>query len=300
MVRTPQPATPMSYRGRTVVVVGGTRGLGLQYVRDLASLGANVVMTGRGDNVEEIAASVGGAGGQVVGVRCDVRKPQTFMETALARFGEVDSLIVNAGVVRDRSFARMRDDEWQDVIDTHLGGAFACAKAVWPMMLNRQRGAILFTSSGAGFHGSFGQANYSAAKAGIIGFAKTLAMEGERANIRVNVIAPMASTDMTAPVFDDRLRNSLSVADVSPFALLLAHPDCPFSGEVIECGGKWAAAMRWQRSAGLRLDGEAVTMDHVQAHLERICDFGAGYDVPRSTADSLGAALGDSRDMIGW
>lgn len=287
---------PGRLEGQTIVVAGGTRGLGLQYAADLVALGANVVMTGRGSETAEIAAGLATGAGQVVGVQCDIRQPAAFVDTALDRFGRIDGLIVNAGIVRDRSFARMTFDEWQDVIDVHLGGSFACAKAVWPVMVEQAKGTILFTSSGAGFHGAFGQANYAAAKAGIIGLAKTLAIEGARANIRVNVLAPMASTDMTDAVFDERLRTSLSVEQVSPFAISLVHPDCHLTGEIVECGGGWAGAMRWQRSRGHTLPAPVSAASAFDG-LSLVCDFNSGYDLPRSTADSLGAALGDKRNI---
>ncbi|AEG47872.1 3-oxoacyl-(acyl-carrier-protein) reductase [Sphingobium chlorophenolicum L-1] len=289
--------SPQRFEGQTVVVVGGTRGLGFQYASDLAAQGANVVLTGRSDDIADIASQAGAKGGQVVGVQCDIRQPAIFVDAALANFRRIDGLIINAGIVRDRSFGRMTLDEWTEVIDVHLGGSFASAKAVWPIMVDQGGGSILFTTSGAGLHGAFGQANYAAAKAGIIGLAKTLAIEGARAKIRVNAIAPMANTEMTDSVFDERLRDGLKVDQVSPFALSLIHPDCALSGQVIECGGGWAAAMRWQRSLGATC-AAPVEFSHVLENLEKVVEFGSGYDLPRSTADSLGAALGDPRQMI--
>ena len=200
-------SSPLRFEGQTVVVIGATRGLGLQYASDLATQGANVVMTGRNDDIADIASLVHAKGGQVIGVQCDIREPATFVDAALSNFGRIDGLIINAGIVRDRSFGRMTLEEWTEVIDVHLGGSFASAKAVWPVMVDQGSGSILFTTSGAGLHGAFGQANYAAAKAGIIGLAKTLAIEGARANIRVNAIAPMANTEMTDSVFDERLRD---------------------------------------------------------------------------------------------
>lgn len=296
--RSEMPASsPRRFEGHTVVVIGGSRGLGFQYASDLATLGANVVITGRGDDIADIASQIAAKGRQVVGVRCDIRQPASFVDAALSHFGRIDGLIVNAGIVRDRSFGRMTSEEWQEVVDVHLGGSFASAKAVWPLMVDQGSGSILFTSSGAGLHGAFGQANYAAAKAGIIGLAKTLAIEGARANIRVNVLAPMADTEMTDSVFDERLRNALKVEHVAPFALSLVHPDCRLTGEIIECGGGWGAAMRWQRSRGETL-GAPMTFDQVFGRLDEICDFALGYDLPRSTAESLGAALGEPRHII--
>jgi NAD(P)-dependent dehydrogenase (short-subunit alcohol dehydrogenase family) len=170
-------------------------------------------------------------------VQCDIRDPAPFVEAALAEYGAIDGLVVNAGVVRDRSFAKMTAEEWSEVIDVHLGGSFACAKAVWEPMTARGRGSIIFTTSGAGMHGAFGQANYSAAKAGIIGLMKTLAIEGERVGIRANAIAPMALTEMTGGVFSDRMKHGLRPEQISPFLIALLDPLSTRTGEIVECGG---------------------------------------------------------------
>lgn len=269
-------------QGSTIVVVGAGRGLGKRYAIDLASNGANVVLTGRSSDAQTVAADIRSGGGKAIAVRCDIRDPQPFVDAALGEYGAIDGLVVNAGIVRDRSFAKMSGEEWSDVIDVHLGGSFACAKAVWEPMTAQRRGAIVFTTSGAGLHGAFGQANYAAAKAGIIGLMKTLAIEGERIGIRANAIAPMALTEMTGGVFSDRMKGGLRPEHVSPFLLALLDPASTRTGEIVECGGGWGAQMRWQRSVGG--GPEAI-------------EFGAGFDLPQTTADSLGAALGDARTI---
>ncbi len=264
------------------MIVGASRGLGRQYAADLARAGARLVLTGRGEGVDAIAATIRQAGGSAIAVRCDIRDPMPFVEAALAEYGAIDGLVVNAGVVRDRSFAKMSAEEWAEVIDVHLGGSFACAKAVWDPMTAQGRGSIVLTTSGAGMHGAFGQANYAAAKGGIIGLMKTLAIEGERVGIRANAIAPMALTDMTGSVFSDRMKQGLLPEHVSPFLIDLLDPASTKTGAVVECGGGWGAEMRWQRAEG-GTAGKA--------------GFGCGFDLPRTTADSLGAALGDPRTM---
>ncbi|PKQ00030.1 MAG: serine/threonine protein kinase [Alphaproteobacteria bacterium HGW-Alphaproteobacteria-13] len=286
----------ISLTGSTIVVVGASRGLGRQYAVDLGAAGANVVLTGRSGDVHSAAAEIRAAGGSACSVQCDIREPQPFVEAALAAFGTIDALIVNAGIVRDRSFAKMTDAEWSDVIDVHLGGSFACAKAVWPVMMDRQKGSILLTTSGAGMHGAFGQANYAAAKGGIIGLAKTLAIEGKRHGIRVNAVAPMALTDMTGSVFTEKMKEVLRADLVSPFILSLLAPASRLSGAVIECGGGWAALMRWQRAAGIVLGDDRAIADTVSIEAA-LADFTGGFDLPASTADSLGAAIGEARTL---
>ncbi|MBL8651785.1 MAG: SDR family NAD(P)-dependent oxidoreductase [Sphingopyxis sp.] len=273
---------PIDLGGSVVAVVGASRGLGRQYAADLARAGARLVLTGRGEEIDAVAAAVRQAGGCAIAVRCDIRQPAPFVDAALAEYGAIDGLVVNAGIVRDRSFARMTAAEWSEVIDVHLGGSFACAKAVWEPMAARKRGSIVLTTSGAGMHGAFGQANYAAAKAGIIGLMKTLAIEGERVGIRVNAIAPMALTEMTDGVFSDRMKQGLRPEQISPFLIDLLDPASTKTGAIIECGGGWGAELRWQRAAG-GTAGKA--------------EFGSDFDLPRTTADSLGAALGDPRTM---
>lgn len=264
------------------MVVGASRGIGQQYAADLARAGANLVLTGRGEDVVAVADAIRCDHGSALAVQCDIREPAPFVDAALSAYGAIDGLVVNAGIVRDRSFAKMSVEEWSEVIDVHLGGSFACAQAVWPVMAEQKRGSIILTTSGAGLHGAFGQANYAAAKGGIIGLMKTLAIEGAKLGIRANAIAPMALTEMTDSVFTDRMKDKLRTDQISPFLIELLDPQSDRTGEIIECGGGWGSQLRWQRSAG----GEPSA-----AH------FDDTFDLPRSTADSLGAALGEPRTM---
>ena len=280
----------------TVVVVGASRGLGRQYARDLGRLGANVVLTGQNEDIHTAAAAIRNDGGQAIAVQCDSRDAQPFVNAALAEFGGIDGLIVNAGIVRDRSFAKMELAEWNEVIDIHLGGSFACAKAVWGHMAAQRKGAIVFTTSSAGLHGAFGQANYAAAKAGIIGLAKTLAIEGARLGIRVNAVAPMALTAMTADLFPERLQQGLPPEAVSPFVLSLLDDRSTLTGAVVECGGGWGALLRWQRAQGLVIDPlcDLIDISQMQASM---ANFDIAFDLPASTSDSLGAAMHQPRSF---
>lgn len=289
-------ANEPGFSGRTVLVVGGGQGIGRQYCLDLSRAGARVVVASRSDTAVAVAEEIRAGGGEAAEVVADVRDGMAVVGGALEKFGTIDAMILNAGIVRDRSFAKMSREEWDEVLDVHLNGAFACAKAAWEPLSSAGNGAILFTSSGAGFHGAFGQANYAAAKAGVIGFAKSLAIEGKRKGIRVNVIAPMASTGMTAGVFSEELKTGLTAENLSPYALALIHPSCSLSGEVIEAGGGWAAAMRWERSLGSRTSdfdfAEALSL------LPEVVDFDRGYDHPKTTIDALDAALGRDRIIV--
>lgn len=286
----------LDFGGDVVIVTGAGRGLGRRYALDLAASGARVVVTARDEPAAaEVVDLIRTRAGSAVAAVADARDGERPVEVALAEFGRVDALIVNAGAVRDRSFLKMTGADWQEVLDVHLGGAYAACVAVWPHLMAQRSGAILLTTSGAGLHGNFGQANYAAAKAGVIGLAKTLAVEGARRGVRANALAPMATTGMTEGVFDERLAAALPPEGVSPFALALIHRSCELTGQVVEAGGGWASVLRWERSAGIRLPADRIDPAAVAARWTDLTRFDAGSDHPSTTADALAAAAGDTR-----
>lgn len=282
----------LRFDGQVIAVAGGGNGLGRQYCLDLARGGARVVVGGRGSSAEQVAGEIAATGAEATSCVADVRDGAALIDRSLAAFGRIDGLIVNAGVIRDRSFAKMSWDEWQEVMSIHVNGAFACVKAAWPHMVVQGGGRIVLTTSGAGLHGNFGQANYAAAKAALIGFMQTLAIEGAAKNIFCNAIAPMALTAMTEGVFDEEMKATLAPSLVSPFVLALVHTECRENGTIIEAGGGWASRLRWQRSRGLRLAATDLTAGEVLARWNEVVSFDADADYPSSTADSLNAALG--------
>ncbi|MBL8270080.1 SDR family NAD(P)-dependent oxidoreductase [Steroidobacter sp.] len=285
-------ASNLRFDQQVIVVAGGGNGLGRQYCLDLARSGARVVVGGRGTSANDVAAELRALGAEAVSCVADVRDGSALIARAVDAFGRIDGLIVNAGVVRDRSFAKMSEDEWQEVLSIHVNGAFACVKAAWPHMLAQGGGRIVLTTSGAGLHGNFGQANYAAAKGAVIGFMQTLAIEGAAKNVLCNAIAPMALTGMTEGVFDEEMKAALDTALVSPFVLALVHSSSRENGAVIEAGGGWASRLRWQRSGGLRLPKTELTAGAVLARWNEVVSFETAVDYPKSTADSLNAALG--------
>lgn len=286
----------LDFQDLVVVVTGAGAGLGRRYAMDFAAAGARVVVHARRTAVaQQVVDEITAAGGSAVPVVADAREGATIVSAALESYGRIDALVVNAGQVRDRTFSRMSEEDWHEVVDVHLGGAYAATAAAWPHMVRQEAGRIVLTTSGAGLHGNFGQANYSAAKAGIIGLAKALAIEGRRHGVLVNAVAPMAHTGMTDRVFDDRLRAGLPAAAVSPFVLALAHPANTRTGVVLETGGGWAAELRWQRSAGVRFADDELSPAAILEQWPRIADFDEGADYPASTTDSLDAALDRNR-----
>lgn len=280
------------FEDKVVVVAGGGAGLGRQYALDLAAAGARVVVGGRGESAEITAADACAAGGVAVACIADVRDGGRMIQTAIDTFGRIDGLLVNAGIVRDRSFLKMSKAEWDEVMDVHVGGTYACVRAAWPHMIAKGYGRIVLTISGAAMYGNFGQANYAAAKGAVIGFMRTLALEGGAKNVHVNAIAPIAATAMTKDVFDGRQKALLDPKGVSAYVLALLHGDSRENGSIIEAGGGWAARIRLQRSTGLRLGADEWTPETVLRRWEDVTNFDAGATYPTTIPDCILAAMG--------
>ncbi|OLM15628.1 3-oxoacyl-[acyl-carrier protein] reductase [Pseudonocardia sp. Ae505_Ps2] len=280
--------------GTVALVTGAGRGLGAEYATALAAAGATVAVHARTARAAgAVADRIRDAGGRAHPVVGDARDGRALVGDCVAALGRLDVLVVNAGGLRDRGVSRLTDDDFDEVVDVHLRGSWTACSAAWPHLRERG-GAIVLTTSGAGLHGNPGQAAYAAAKAGVVGLARTLAAEGSRHGIRVNAVAPMALTSMTAEVFRDRPAQALRAADVAPVVVALALPSCPLTGEVVETGGGWASVLRWERSEGVRFtrpDGPPPAVADVAAHWGGITDLvGRPSDRPTTTADSLAAA----------
>lgn len=275
------------FSGLSVVVTGASAGLGRQYALDFAAQGACVTVHGRSDATIEVVEAIQEAGGQAVAAQGDVEDGEMIFRKAIESFGKVDAFVHNAGLVRDRSFARMSAEDWSEVIRVHLGGAFACLTHIFPHMLERRFGRIVLTSSGAGFHGRFGQANYAAAKAGIIGLTKALAQEGAKKNVYVNAVAPWAITAMTEGVLVGPFASALRADRVSPFVLALTHPEMNENGGIFEVGGGWGAKYRWERSGGIHVNDAELTPQTILERWAQLTSFDDGATHPTSTDDTL-------------
>jgi NAD(P)-dependent dehydrogenase (short-subunit alcohol dehydrogenase family) len=278
------------FEAAVVVVLGGGRGLGEAYCRALGREGARVVVVGRGNNVDLVAEEVRQAGGVAISCVAGLDEPDVWIARTLEIFGRVDALIVNSGNTCDRPFARMEQADWDDVIQVHVGGAYANVRAVWPLMAAQENGQILLTTSGSAVYGNYGQANYAAAKGAVLGLMRSLAVEGARLNIRVNAISPIAFTAMSEKVLGDAAAEKLKPEYVAPFALALVHPGSRVSGEVVEVGGKWAATLRLERSAGFR--SEICDVADIIAHWSDLASFETASPNSATIEGSLSAALG--------
>src|SRR6266566_5068121 len=219
----------LRFDGRVAIVTGAGHGLGRAHALDLGARGAKVVVNDLGGAVDgtggssgpatDVAEQIGKNGGTAVVSADNVATPdgaEAIVQTAISEFGRVDAVINNAGILRDKSFMKMTPDEFDAVLAVHLRGSFLVTHAAWPHLRAQEYGRVVMTSSPAGLFGSFGQANYASAKMGLVGLTKTLAVEGAKYGIKVNAIAPVAHTRMTAGILPDELAGEFGPELVTP------------------------------------------------------------------------------------
>jgi NAD(P)-dependent dehydrogenase (short-subunit alcohol dehydrogenase family) len=283
----------ISFEGRVAIVTGAGGGLGRAYALELARRGARVVVndlggardgSGHSDAALAVVAEIEAAGGAAIadgGSVADAGQMQAMADRARAAWGGVHILINNAGILKDKSFAKMDLADFRAVIDVHLIGAANCTRAVWGMMQAQGYGRVLMTSSSTGLYGNFGQANYAAAKAGLAGFAKTLALEGARHGIKVNTIAPTAATRMTEDLFPPEMLGLFRPELVAPAALFLVSDDAP-TGAILGAGAGVVQAAHVTLTRGVKLT--EATPEAVAASWAAIDDR-EGEIVPQSGAE---------------
>lgn len=236
----------MSLQDRVAIVTGAGGGLGREHARYLARHGARVVVNDVSiEAAKGVAAAIVAEGGDAIGIGASVTEPDAvaaMAETVMQRWGRIDILINNAGILRDKSFTKMSLDDFRLVVDVHLMGAAICTKAVWETMRAQRYGRIVMTTSSSGLYGNFGQANYGAAKMALVGLMQTLAIEGEKYDIRVNCLAPTAATQMTRGVLSDESLALLDPAFVSPGLLALTGEEAPTRTILCAGAGHFATA----------------------------------------------------------
>lgn len=235
-----------SLAGRVIIVTGAGGGLGRCHALELARHGATVIVNDmNGEAAEGVANEIRAAGGTALPVTASVTDEtaiSALVEEVMARFGRIDGLVNNAGILRDRSFAKMDMNDFRLVVEVHLFGAAICSHAVWPIMREQQFGRIVMTTSSSGLYGNFGQANYAAAKMGLVGLMQTLALEGQRYNIRVNCLAPTAATQMTGDILSPEALARLDPALVSPAVAFLMGDGAPTRTTICAGAGHFALA----------------------------------------------------------
>ncbi|XP_004836212.1 peroxisomal multifunctional enzyme type 2 isoform X2 [Heterocephalus glaber] len=256
-------------------------------------LGGDFKGVGKGSlAADKVVEEIRRKGGKAVANYDSVEAGEKVVKEALDAFGRIDVVVNNAGILRDRSFSRTSDEDWDLVHRVHLRGSFQVTRAAWDHMKKQNYGRIIMTSSAAGIYGNFGQANYSAAKLGLLGLANTLAIEGRKNNIHCNTIAPSAGSRMTETVLPEDLVQALKPEYVAPLVLWLCHESCEENGGLFEVGGGWIGKLRWERTLGavVRQKNQSVTPEAVKANWKKICDFD-NASKPQSVQESTGSII---------
>jgi len=274
------------FDGRVAIVTGAGNGLGRAHALELAARGAKVVVNdfggardGTGGSLtaaETVVEEIRKAGGTAMADAADVsnfEQVTAMVAKATKDWGSVDLLCANAGILRDKSFAKMELSDFDKVIDVHLKGTFYCCKAVWDGMRERNYGRIVVTTSSSGLFGNFGQANYGAAKMGIIGLMNVLAIEGRKSDIRVNAISPTAATRMTEELLPPQALSLMKPEAITPAVLFLLGEAAP-TRTIMGAGAGSFAVVKILESEGVNLAEADWTPDAIAAHFAEIADMG--------------------------
>ncbi|ABE39485.1 short-chain dehydrogenase/reductase SDR [Rhodopseudomonas palustris BisB5] len=272
------------FDGRVAIVTGAGNGLGRAHALGLAARGAKVVVNdfggardGTGGSMtaaETVVEEIRKAGGVAMADGADVsnyEQVQAMVEKATKEWGSVDLLVANAGILRDKSFGKMELSDFQKVIDVHLAGTFYCCKAVWDGMRERNYGRIVLTTSSSGMFGNFGQANYGAAKAGIVGLMNVLAQEGRKTDIRVNTVSPTAATRMTEELLPPQALALMKPEAITPAVLYMLGDNAP-TRTIMGAGAGSFAVIKIIETEGVNLAEDEWTPDAIAAHFAEISD----------------------------
>jgi NAD(P)-dependent dehydrogenase (short-subunit alcohol dehydrogenase family) len=293
----------LRFDDKVVVITGAGAGLGRSHALDFARRGAKVVVNdlgggGHGEGksseaADKVVAEILDAGGEAVANYDSVENGEAIIGTALDNFDRVDVVVNNAGILRDASFAKMTDEDWDMIYRVHVLGAYKVVKAAWPVMLGQGYGRILNTASAAGIYGNFGQANYSFAKRGLIGFTNTLAIEGAKKGITANVIAPVAGSRLTETILPKEVVAALKPEFVTPLVVRLCSEQSEDTGALFEVGAGWISRLRWERSRGVCFaPDQDLTAEQVDAAWDQIGDF-TDAEHPTTIQDTFAPVFGN-------
>ena len=273
----------IDFKDRVAIITGAGGGLGRSHALELAKRGAKVVVNdlggardGTGSSrsaAETVVKEITDAGGEAIADGANVTKDddvKAMVNSAMEKWGRVDILINNAGILRDKTFHKMEMDDFRLVIDVHLIGTALCTHTVWPIMREQQYGRVLCTSSPSGLHGIFGQANYGAAKAGMIGFMNALTLEGAKYNIKTSLLSPSARTRMTEDIgIPESVLATMTLESITAAAIFLVSEDAP-ARQIISCAGGGYASAHIIETDGIYLPPERQTPEEIAARWNQI------------------------------
>jgi len=272
------------FDGKVAIVTGAGGGLGRQHALELARRGAKVVvndlggaMDGSGGSSEaaaKVVEEIKALGGEAIANGSSVTDDKGvahMVQQAMDAWGRIDILVANAGVLRDKSFSKMTMEDFQFVLDVHLMGTVKPTKAVWEIMKAQNYGRIVVTTSSTGLYGNFGQANYGAAKLGIVGFMNTIKLEGQKNNIHINTIAPVAGTRMTENLMPPEMLKKLAPEYVTPGVVYLLSEEAP-TGVILTAGGGTFAVTRMVETEGVYLGDGGLSVEEVRDNWAKITD----------------------------
>ncbi len=267
---------------QVVIVTGSGNGLGKSHALEFARRGARVVINDLGgardgsgassEAAQAVVDEIEGNGGKAIANGANVAdydQVAAMVAEAIDKWGRVDVLVNNAGILRDKTFAKMDLADFQVVVDVHLNGSVNCTKAVWEHMRERQYGRIVMTTSSSGLYGNFGQSNYGAAKFALVGFMNTLCLEGQKYGIRVNALSPVAATRMTKDLMPEQILGLLQPEAVTPAVIFMASEDAP-NRQIIAAGAGGFAKVTIQETPGIFLKPNDRTAENVAAGWEQI------------------------------
>ena len=283
------------FEGKVVVVTGAGGGLGKAHALEFARRGASIVVndlggsgdgTGSGDAADVVVEEIRSSGGEAVANKASVSDKEgakSIIDDAVRSYGTIDILVNNAGILRDKSFKNMEMDDWDVVMDVHLNGSAYVTKAAWPIMYEKRYGRIVFTSSTSGVFGNFGQANYGAAKMGMLGFMNVLAIEGVSKNIRVNCLAPAAETRLigTIPgreVNPDNPEPMRHPKMVTPVVLFMCSEDAP-TGMTFHGGNGYFRRSATFVNEGLKFDNPDMSYEDLLTQKDKLLDLSEGREM---------------------
>ncbi|WBY16209.1 SDR family NAD(P)-dependent oxidoreductase [Erythrobacteraceae bacterium WH01K] len=299
----------ISFKDKVAIVTGAGGGLGKEYALELARRGAKVVVndlggsrdgTGSSDAAAQVVEEIEKAGGEAMangGSVTEFDQMEKMVADAKQKWGGVHVLINNAGVLRDKSFAKMSPEDFEFVVKVHLTGSAFATKAVWETMREQAYGRILMTASSTGLFGNFGQANYGAAKLGLAGLTKTLYLEGAKYNIKVNTLSPVAGTRMTQDLFPEEAFKLFDPVNVVPAALFLVSEDSPSNAIVGAGAGGFHSSWTVMNDAVWLPDGER-TVEGFAENWDKISDF-SNLKAPKSGNEQSGAILTAMQKVTG-